>query len=79
MNTIEKAKYVQNLNDYMEKKRVYPVLEDLYKQLLLDKPENPIQYLIKHLQEGGSKLSRETYFYYWSTRLKDKAIKLTVK
>lgn len=79
MNTVEKAKYVQNLNDYMEKKRVYPILEDLYKQLLLEKPADPITHLITHLKEGGSRLNRKTYLYHWSSRFQNKTAQSSTK
>lgn len=69
MNTTEKAVYVQHLNTYMETNKVYQIFEDLYKNLIMDQPSEPLRYLIDKLKTGGSKLTRETNIHSRTTRL----------
>jgi hypothetical protein len=51
MNQEEKLKNQRDLEQYLEEKRVYDVFEDLMKNLMVKRPERPINFLIDYLKE----------------------------
>lgn len=50
MNKYEKENYVMETEDYLEKNNVYSVFEELMNQVILNKPDDPITFLKKYLQ-----------------------------
>jgi len=50
MDRIEKLNFQQSIEHYFEDKRVYSLFEKLLKELVISKPSNPIDYLIKRLK-----------------------------
>jgi adenylate kinase len=50
MNRNEKLQYQQQIEEYFEKKKVYDLFEKLLKELVVNKPTDPIDYLIKRLK-----------------------------
>ncbi len=47
MNNTEKSEYVKDVSLYMEKNKVYQTFEHLYKLLITEKPDKPLDFLIK--------------------------------
>jgi len=50
MDRTEKLNFQQSIEDYFEEKRVYTLFEKLLKELIVSKPKEPIDYLIKRLK-----------------------------
>ncbi len=53
MDKKAKLEYQREVEKYLESKKVYEVFEDLMKSLIINKPEDPINYLIQKLSEPG--------------------------
>ena len=79
MNTIEKSKYMRDVTEYLETKKVYSVFEDMYRALAIEQPSDPISYLIKRIKTTRRFLTRKTYFCDWSTRMFDKGNNIEVE
>ncbi len=69
MNSLEKGEYVKNLSLYMEKKKIYSLFENLYKSLILEKPENPVSFMIESLKTKASNFIRKTNIYNRTSRI----------
>ena len=69
MNTLEKSKYMTQVTEYMETKKVYTIFEDLYRYLAIEQPLDPLSSLIRRLKTTRRCLTRKTYFRDWSTWL----------
>lgn len=50
MNKGEKLQFQKSIENYFEDKRVYDLFEKLLKELVVNKPNDPISYLIKRLK-----------------------------
>lgn len=50
MDKLQKFDYMQTIESYLEQKQVYEMFEDLLKQLLVNKPENPLDFLTEKLK-----------------------------
>lgn len=50
MDKLQKFDYMQNIETYLEQKQVYELFEDLLKQLVVHKPENPLDFLSEKLR-----------------------------
>lgn len=72
MNTIEKSKYMAEVTEYLETKRVHSVFEDMYRALAIEQPTDPISYLIKRLKTTRRFVTRKTYFCNRSSGVFDK-------
>lgn len=45
----KKLEYQQQLEEYLEDQKVYDIFEDMMKSLIMQKPKDPIQFLLKKL------------------------------
>jgi adenylate kinase len=50
MDRAEKLQFQQGIENYFEEKRVYDLFEKLLKELIINKPQDPIDYLIKRIK-----------------------------
>ena len=53
----EKLQFQLSCEEYIEKEKLYEMFEDMMKQLIVHRPEDPVQFLIDKLQKPESKLS----------------------
>ena len=51
MDQTSKLQYQKDVEKYLEEKKVYDVFEELMKNLIIDQPEDPIDYLMTRLSE----------------------------
>ena len=51
----KKLEFQQVLEDYLEQKKLYELFEGLMKSLIVNKPADPVDFLIKKLQQPESK------------------------
>jgi len=49
MDKLQKFEYMQTIESYLEDNQVYELLENLLKQLVINRPENPLDFLIERL------------------------------
>ena len=56
MDKLQKFEYVQSIESYLEDNQVYELLESLLKQLVINRPEKPLDFLIEKLQKSESKI-----------------------
>ena len=52
MNKAQRIEYQKNLEDYLEQKNVYQIFETLLTGLIKDMPEDPLEYMIKKLEQA---------------------------
>lgn len=50
MDRTEKLEYEKGIEQYFDEHKVYDLFEKLFKELVINKPENPIDYLIERLR-----------------------------
>ena len=50
MDRTEKLKYEKGIEQYFDDHKVYDLFEKLFKELIINKPEDPINYLIERLK-----------------------------
>ena len=50
MDRTEKLEYEKGIEQYFDEHKVYDLFEKLFKELIINKPENPIDYLIERLK-----------------------------
>ena len=55
MDRTEKLQYQQSIENYFEDKKVYDLLEKYFKDLIVNKPKDPLDYLIKRVKTVDSK------------------------
>ena len=55
MDKLQKFDYMQTIESYLEQKQVYEMFEDLLKQLVVNKPDNPLDFLMDKLKSQQSK------------------------
>jgi adenylate kinase len=55
MNREEKLQYQEEIETYFENKKVYDLFEKLLKELVIYKPQKPIDYLIDRLKKKDTK------------------------
>ena len=55
MDRTEKLQYEQGIEQYFDQNKVYDLFEKLFKELVINKPENPIDYLIESLKKEDRK------------------------
>lgn len=53
----KKLEFQQTLEEYLEQQKLYEVFESLMKSLITERPEDPIEHLIKKLEQPESKHS----------------------
>ena len=52
----KKLEFQQVLEDYVEQKKLYELFEGLMKSLIVNRPENPVEFLINKLEQPESRL-----------------------
>lgn len=55
MDRAEKLQYEQGIEQYFDQHKVYDLFEKLFKELIVNKPESPIDYLIERIQRKETK------------------------
>ena len=55
MDKITKFEYQQNIEQYLEDKQVFDLLDGLLRKLIVHKPENPFDFMIEKLQKPQRK------------------------
>lgn len=55
MDRKEKLAFQQSIENYFEEKKVYDLFEKLLKELVINKPSDPISYLMKRIKTKDSK------------------------
>ena len=55
MDRTEKLEYEKGIEQYFDEKKVYDLFEKLFKELIVNRPENPIDYLITRLNLQDTK------------------------
>ena len=55
MDRAEKLEYEQGIEQYFDENKVYDLFEKLFKELVINKPEDPIDYLIERLGREETK------------------------
>jgi adenylate kinase len=51
MDKLQKFDYMANVESYLEQKQVYELFEDLLKQLIINKPANPLDFITEKLKQ----------------------------
>jgi len=49
MDKLQKHDYMNQIEEFLENNQVYELFEDLLKQLVVSKPENPLDFIIQSL------------------------------
>ena len=50
MNKEQKFDYMDSIEKYFEDNRVYELFEDLLKQLIVSRPDNPLQFMLQKIK-----------------------------
>lgn len=50
MNKVQKIEYIKELEEHLERNNVYQLFERLTRELVINQPEKPIEYLINLLK-----------------------------
>lgn len=51
---------MQSIESYLEENQVYELFESLLKQLVINRPEQPLDFLIQKLSQPERKYSKQT-------------------
>ena len=51
----KKLDFQRQLEEYMEEQKVYDIFEDMMKNLIMHKPKEPLNFLVKKLTTPESK------------------------
>ena len=63
MDKLQKHDYMNQIEEYLETNQVYELFEDLLKQLVVKRPEKPLDFIMQALQNAKRKyLSRLLIF-----------------
>ena len=55
MDRVQKLEYEKSMEEYFHTHKVYDLIERLFEELIVNKPDNPIDYLISRLQRKTTK------------------------
>ena len=55
MDKLQKFDYMQSIEQYLEENQVYELFEDLLKQLIVARPEKPLDYLLQCIKSPQGK------------------------
>ena len=55
MDRVQKLEYEKSMEDYFHTHKVYDLIERLFEELIVNRPENPVDYLISRLQRKTTK------------------------
>ena len=50
----KKLEFQRQLEDYLEEQKVYDIFENMMKGLIMHKPKDPLQFLVKRLTSPES-------------------------
>ena len=56
MDKLQKHDYMNNIEDYLEHNQIYELFEDLMKQLIVAKPDDPLEYITRVLSAPRGKI-----------------------
>ena len=76
MDKLQKFDYMQQIEQYLEENQINEMFEDLLKQLIVARPEKPLDFLIQQIKSPQSKnlpnlshvLSSPPNIRYWGPR-----------
>lgn len=54
MDKTQKYEFTQSIEEYLEENQVYDLFENLLQQLLVKKPERPIDFLLEKISNPES-------------------------
>lgn len=62
-----KFDYMQSIESYLHENQVYELFEDLLKQIVIARPENPLQFLLQKIKmnQGKSNLVLDAMECAW--------------
>ncbi len=55
MDRKEKLEFQQSIENYFEREKVYDLFDKLLRELVVNKPKNPIDYLIQRIKKADTK------------------------
>ena len=55
MDKLQKHDYMNQIEEYLEVNQVYELFEDLLKQLVVKRPEKPLEFIMQALQNTKRK------------------------
>ena len=55
MDKLQKFEYTQSIESYLEDNQVYELFEGLLKQLVIHRPEQPLDFLVQKLSKPDRK------------------------
>ncbi len=55
MDKLQKFEYMQSIDSYLEDNQVYELFENLLKQVVIHRPEKPMDFLIDKLSKPEGK------------------------
>ena len=58
MDKLQKHDYMNQIEEFLETNQVYELFEDLLKQLVVAKPENPLDFIINSLSNQKGKTEK---------------------
>lgn len=56
MDKLQRFEFQQSIDQYLEQNQVYELFEGLLKEIVLNRPDQPLDFLIQKLQKPKSKL-----------------------
>ena len=72
MDKLQRFEFQQSIEGYLEQNQVYELFEGLLKELVLHRPDQPLDYIIQKLQKPkGTVLEFFIYYRYSSSRIFD--------
>ena len=66
MNKVQKIDYVKEVSNQLEQNSVFEIFERLTRELIVNQPENPIEFLIDKLKNPQGKFLLQNYFGIFS-------------
>lgn len=58
MDKLAKHDYMQSIEQYLEENQVYELFEDLLKQLVVARPDKPLDFIMEALQANKRKFTK---------------------
>jgi adenylate kinase len=55
MDKTQKFDYMQSIEQYLEEGMVYEMFEDLLKQVIVERPDKPLEFLLKKIKSAQSR------------------------
>ena len=55
MDKMAKLDYMQSIETYLNENQVYELFEELLKQVIVSRPENPLQFILSKIKANRSK------------------------